>query len=203
MSDDGQSEHEEGPSIGTYEGGRNAAGQRHGSGRMLWPNGDSYEGEYADGVRCGKGTYRWKTSGARYAGNYVDDRKHGEGLLVYPDASKYKGSFVAGKRSGYGTYLYMNGDVYKGMWDDDAKHGQGEYTYGSTSSVKRGTWVQNTLSGQGEVVHADHTIKGTWASNEHMTAPVKVTYVSSGYSQLSSNPLFLGTAPEFNSEIPA
>ncbi len=43
-----------------YEGERNAQKQRHGRGKNTFPNGDVYEGEYAKGKRCGKGTYTWK-----------------------------------------------------------------------------------------------------------------------------------------------
>ncbi|TPX36237.1 hypothetical protein SmJEL517_g01580 [Synchytrium microbalum] len=194
MSDVDSEELHEGPTIGTYEGERNDKGQRHGQGKNLFPNGDSYDGQYSEGLRGGHGTYRWKVSGARYVGSYAEDKKHGEGLLVYPDGSKYRGGFVAGKRSGFGTYLYANGDVYKGHWEDDAKHGPGEYTYGAVGSTKKGIWVHNMLNGSGQIIHADHHISGHWASNDLMVAPVKITFLSTGYTQTCANPIYLGVA---------
>ena len=46
---------------------------RHGQGRFLWANGESYEGVYVNDQRTGKGVYRW------------------------PDGSIYEGSFFKGK----------------------------------------------------------------------------------------------------------
>lgn len=38
----------------TYEGERNEAGERHGSGKAELPNGDVYKGSYANGKRNGE-----------------------------------------------------------------------------------------------------------------------------------------------------
>lgn len=37
-----------------------------------------------------QGTYRFK-NGARYIGEYYDNKKHGQGTFIYPDGSKYEG----------------------------------------------------------------------------------------------------------------
>lgn len=37
-----------------YEGDRNEAGERHGAGKAIFPNGDSYEGQYKHGSRHGE-----------------------------------------------------------------------------------------------------------------------------------------------------
>lgn len=41
----------------TYEGGRNEKDERHGQGKAVLPNGDTYEGQYDCGKRHGVGTY--------------------------------------------------------------------------------------------------------------------------------------------------
>ncbi len=49
-----------------------------------------------------KGTYKFK-SGARYIGEYEENKKHGQGLFHYPDGSKYEGTiyyFSPGVRVG-------------------------------------------------------------------------------------------------------
>ena len=43
----------------TYEGERNDAGERHGQGKAVLPNGDVYEGQYVSGKRHGIGTYKF------------------------------------------------------------------------------------------------------------------------------------------------
>ena len=48
--------------FGQYDGERNEADERHGSGRAILPNGDIYEGEYQCGKKHGEGTYKFKVS---------------------------------------------------------------------------------------------------------------------------------------------
>ena len=33
-------------------------------------------------------------NGARYIGEWVNNKKHGQGLFIYPDGSKYEGELV-------------------------------------------------------------------------------------------------------------
>lgn len=40
--------------IKEYDGERNDLGERHGKGKAVLPNGDIYEGNYANGQRHGK-----------------------------------------------------------------------------------------------------------------------------------------------------
>ena len=62
MSDLGSIDFDDGQDFyfGEYEGGRNDAGERHGEGKATLPNGDIYEGYYANGQRHGNGTYKFK-----------------------------------------------------------------------------------------------------------------------------------------------
>jgi radial spoke head protein 1 len=123
---------------------------------------------------------------------------------VYPDASHYVGEFVGSKRQGQGSYTFANGDVYEGAWDADVKHGAGLYTFKASSSKvysyrgvysmwqKRGTWVEGVLKGEGEIIHADHKIKGKFLDSEVMDTPVQVTFnaTGAGYSKiLTSDPV--------------
>lgn len=41
-------------------------------------NGDSYEGEYMNDKKNGKGIYIWK-NGSKYEGNFENDYRHGYG----------------------------------------------------------------------------------------------------------------------------
>ncbi|KAJ3191063.1 hypothetical protein HK101_008111 [Irineochytrium annulatum] len=165
-SEDDEEFKEELPSLGVYEGERNAESQRHGHGRNVFTNGDIYEGNYALGERNGPGVYKWKAGGARYTGEYMGGSRNGNGFFVYPDGSKYRasspGGFMDGKRHGIeGIYSYANGDIYVGGWKNDLKDGKGVYIYKS-GSKKTGVWVDGVLNGQGEIIHADHKISGHW-----------------------------------------
>ena len=48
--------------FGQYDWDRNEAGERHGSGRAVLPNGHVYTGEYQNGKKHGEGTYKFKVS---------------------------------------------------------------------------------------------------------------------------------------------
>ncbi len=44
----------------------------------------------------GKGKITWP-DGKSYTGDYEDDKKHGEGIFEWPDGRKYIGSWKNGK----------------------------------------------------------------------------------------------------------
>ena len=66
-----------------YEGGRNQNDERHGVGKAIFPNGDTYEGKYENGKRHGNGTYCFRNL-AKYVGEYSKGRRHGHGKFWYP-----------------------------------------------------------------------------------------------------------------------
>jgi hypothetical protein len=46
---------------------------KHGFGKMQFPNGDIYEGEWSDNHLQGEGTYTYKKSSDIYSGSWVFD----------------------------------------------------------------------------------------------------------------------------------
>ncbi|XP_036401826.1 radial spoke head 1 homolog [Megalops cyprinoides] len=165
MSDVGSEDFDdEQGNIGEYDGDRNEAGERHGVGKAVLPNGDTYQGQYENGKRSGQGTYRFK-NGARYVGEYYMNRKHGQGTFYYPDGSKYEGGWVEDQRQGHGIYTYANGDTYDGEWMRHLRHGQGVYTYHDTDSKYVGTWVMGKMESSGEFIHLNHKYQGNFLNN--------------------------------------
>lgn len=55
------------------------------------PNGDTYVGEYRNGLRHGRGIYIFK-NGARYNGDWRHGHKYGQGTFWYPDGTRYEGT---------------------------------------------------------------------------------------------------------------
>jgi radial spoke head protein 1 len=166
MSDDGSDiDEEKGQNLGEYEGERNEREQRHGRGKAILPNGDTYEGIYDCGQRNGMGTYRFK-NGARYTGDWYKNKKHGQGLFIYPDGSKYEGSWVDDQRCGYGKFYYVNGDTYEGEWRGHVRHGFGTYIYADTGSRYVGSWKEGHRDGHGELVHANHKFVGKFKEDK-------------------------------------
>ncbi|XP_037946925.1 radial spoke head 1 homolog [Teleopsis dalmanni] len=141
------------PNIGLYIGGRNAAGQRHGRGWAILPNGDQYDGFYRKGQRHGIGLYVF-LNGARYYGNYRCGHRSGFGTFFYPDGSLYEGCWRKGVKHGKGRYTYPNGDSYYGEWINNEKHGVGIYKYDKvkcTPMCFKGTFQQNERLGPFEL----------------------------------------------------
>ena len=87
-----------------------------GEGNVQFLNGNTYHGNFMNGLMHGKGLYQWK-HGLTYQGEFTDNCITGEGKLSWPDGSYYFGSIEDGKRDGFGEY-YCASDksTYKGKW---------------------------------------------------------------------------------------
>eukprot|EP00811_Abedinium_folium_P006987 NODE_16446_length_994_cov_5.507497.p2 GENE.NODE_16446_length_994_cov_5.507497~~NODE_16446_length_994_cov_5.507497.p2 ORF type:complete len:112 (+),score=15.41 NODE_16446_length_994_cov_5.507497:267-602(+) len=68
-----------------------------GEGKMTWPNGQVYEGQYED------------------------DKKSGYGKLLWPDNRAYQGQWLSGKQHGRGTYTDAHNRSWTGDWDQGRK----------------------------------------------------------------------------------
>ncbi|XP_017108802.2 radial spoke head 1 homolog [Drosophila bipectinata] len=164
-------EEDEGPNIGLYLGGRNAAGQRHGRGWAILPNGDQYDGNYRKGRRHGIGLYVFR-DGSRYYGQYRCGKRCGRGIFIYPDGSVYEGNWRKHLKHGKGRYNYDNGDTYSGDWFKGQRHGVGIYTFNSGTdgcclSVRlKSTWNSNIRMGPFELYIGNDDrctiLHGTW-----------------------------------------
>ena len=125
-----------------------------GNGVATYPNGDIYDGDFLDGIREGRGTYRYGKSGDIYDGEWIKNLKHGIGKMIYimkgpepkegekPEkrVGEYQGYWENGRRHGEGVFTYPNGDVYSGWWRFGEKEGTGTYTSKATGMKMFGEW---------------------------------------------------------------
>ena len=102
------------------------------------PNGDSYTGEWENGLFAGEGTYGW-ANGASYEGGWKNGRFNGEGKYTAADGSTYEGEWKDGVRSGYGVYTWASGTRYEGNWENDKFNGEGTL-YRADGTVIEGVW---------------------------------------------------------------
>ena len=131
----------------TADGTQRAEGSRHYSGKATaaYPNGDVYEGEYLDGIRHGRGCYRYAATGDKYDGCWVENKRHGLGCMSYNGKGEYQGYWENGYRHGEGVFTYVSGDVYSGWWRFGNKEGQGTY-YSAKDNLKlTGDWKDNKI----------------------------------------------------------
>ena len=90
--------------IARYEGNYEN-GSRNGIGKMTFPGGDTYHGEWVDGKMNGEGSYTYKKTGDIYSGTWVNNKKHGYGDYSFgADKSMLRGQ-------------WENGELVDGSWE--------------------------------------------------------------------------------------
>lgn len=64
-----------------------------------------------------KGTYTYP-DGAKYEGEWQNNKRHGRGLWTRPDGMKYEGGWENDKPNGQGTLTLPNGNKRIGLWKE-------------------------------------------------------------------------------------
>ncbi|XP_050362138.1 alsin [Nymphalis io] len=164
--------------------GRWLDGKIHGSGKIEWPDGKYYVGQFQLNSLCGHGKMeipgvgiyegQWKdnlqngygvlkyTSGDIYEGYFKDGHPHGHGIKRQGDfttstATIYTGEWVVGVRHGYGVMDDIGkGEKYLGNWSDNKKHGCGLIVT-LDGIYYEGLFMQDVLTGHGVMVFEDGT----------------------------------------------
>ena len=124
-----------------------------GQGKILWANGEVYDGAIAQGKRHGIGEFVW-TSGQRYRGEWADDRPQGQGQMRFANGNVYEGLVDDGQPQGQGRMIYASGDVYKGMLRSGEPHGTGAYLWISGQRFE-GNWIYGKAHGSGVMSFAN------------------------------------------------
>ncbi|CAH2104972.1 unnamed protein product [Euphydryas editha] len=164
--------------------GRWLDGKVHGSGKIEWPDGKFYVGQFQLNALCGHGKMEipgvglyegeWKenlqngygvlkyTSGDIYEGYFKDGHPHGHGIKKQGDftsstATIYTGEWVVGVKHGYGVMDDIGkGEKYLGNWSDNKKHGCGLIVT-LDGIYYEGLFTQDVLTGHGVMVFEDGT----------------------------------------------
>ncbi len=86
--------------------------------------------------------------GARYDGEWRENKYHGQGTYLFANGDKYTGEFKQDKSDGHGTFYYADGDKYVGEYRGDLRHGRGIYTFGPKSQFAGDKYVGEYKDGQ-------------------------------------------------------
>lgn len=154
--------------------------------KLVYSNGDVYQGETVYFLRHGNGTLTF-AGGDRYEGEFVFDDMEGSGSYYYLGGDVYTGEFADNQKNGQGTFRWAAADdgsfdSYTGQYRDDARNGEGVYTY-ADGTIFQGSYVWDAKNGhgslqfpngdryEGEFVNDYRTGKGTytWASGDSYT----------------------------------
>ena len=112
-------------------------GQKSGQGKMLYANGNVYQGNWSLDKREGKGMLSWSPddlSMVSFDGDWKDGSINGQGTMVFKNGDRYTGPFKLRQMNGCGGfYTKANGTVETGTWIE---------------SSKNGTFIQTTKAGK-------------------------------------------------------
>jgi len=124
-------------------------GLKSGNGKMVYPNGDIYEGEWGEDKMHGEGTYTYKKSGDIYSGTWASNKKNGEGTYEYAvDSSMVSGTWVEGQITA-GKWTLKGAAEYDGEFKLGRPYGDGKFTFASGLS-QSGAFVEPPKSGEEE-----------------------------------------------------
>mgnify|MGYP000353734854 CR=1 FL=1 len=77
-----------------------------GQGKYTYPNGESYEGEWKNGKRHGKGILSL-SDGRKYFGKWNLGGYKDKGIVITPDGFKIEGEFNSGEFEGKGRNILI------------------------------------------------------------------------------------------------
>ncbi len=133
-------------------------GKPHGTGKMVYKNGDVYVGEWEDGERKGHGKMTYP-NGDIYDGEWYEDQRWGQAHMIYGDGGEFRGEFVIDSTyTGEGKIrdVDYSGTVFVGTKIEGyLKHGKGYMTNGD---VYEGEWNVCFPNGKGTMWYHDGTV---------------------------------------------
>lgn len=116
--------------IARYEGSY-VDGVKSGIGKLVFPNGDLYEGEFRDNLMHGVGSYTYKASQDIYSGEWSNGKKHGQGRYeFFADKSMLSGSWEKGFMVA-GDWELKDFAVFSGTFRQGVPVGPGRFTFKS------------------------------------------------------------------------
>ncbi|XP_076938925.1 phosphatidylinositol 4-phosphate 5-kinase 9-like [Bidens hawaiensis] len=136
----------------TYEG-EWSRGIWHGNGELHWPSGAYYEGEFSGGYMQGTGTYI-RADKLVYKGRWRMNRKHGLGYQTFPNGDVFEGSWIQGSPDGPGKYTWANGNEYVGNMKGGKMSGKGVFKW-TNGDCYEGSWSNGVMHGFGAYTWSD------------------------------------------------
>ena len=136
---------------GSWYAGQFDKGQWHGQGEWHGSNGEVYRGQFQQGLFDGQGSLT--TNASSYTGGFKQGRRDGEGTLK-ENAMTYRGEFKADQYSGLGRLEMDDGSQYQGQFAHGKPNGEGQRN-DSAATQFTGNFVNGQLEGTGTFNSAD------------------------------------------------
>jgi hypothetical protein len=159
-------------------------GMVSGRGKIVWDNGDQFEGTLVRGTKEGKGQFIW-ANGQRYKGDWAKGLPNGKGTIHFPNGNRYEGDMKDGVPNGTGTIYFSNGNRYRGEVKDGLPHGMGVNRF-TNGDIYSGGWSQGKSSGQGRYTWANGDYWEGEFKDDKKTENGKTVYAASSAGNTSS-----------------
>ena len=129
-----------------------------------YTDGREYIGEVEGVIPCGYGKMVFP-NGNVYEGMFRDGEPNGLMTVQMSNGDCYVGEMKGGLKCGKGKYTWSAGQVYEGEWLNDKRNGQGSFTSGSTTFT--GIWEDGFLMGFGTETRKDgYRYEGDFVKSE-------------------------------------
>ena len=137
-----------------------------GWGRIIYDNGQVFEGNYNNGKLSGKGIYKYKD--VLYIGDFYNNRRQGKGILINK-RYRYNGQFNMGKIDGYGKIIFYENregqGEYEGFFKDNNMEGKGIMKW-KNGNIYEGEMKNGKMNGTGRFIPSGgFPIEGVFRNN--------------------------------------
>jgi hypothetical protein len=102
----------------------------------------TYEGDYKNGIREGKGKYT-HIQGTIQEGIFVKGQMTGLGTEIFSNGDIYKGEFINYCMHGKGSYYQPSGDKFEGFFINGYYTGKYTYSDGKVAFIEKGQPVSS------------------------------------------------------------
>ena len=145
-------------------------------GPYRYEDGSTYEGQYRNGLRHGRGR-QVCVDGSLYEGYWISDRKSIRGVLVKSDGTVILGLIWHGGFRGEVDVRCANGDLFTGGWQRGYPNGQGQLIETTSHRTYRGGFVDGLKQGEGVIEWQDGSVyEGDFFNNKIHGQGKKVWY---------------------------
>ena len=133
--------------------------------RVVFKNGNEYDGEIKNGKLDGKGNLIFNVIGTIERGYkkgvWENGLFTGKAFLPMAPNGYFKGNLIKDLKHGEGEYKYTDGTIYHGNWENDIRMGKGKYTWPNGNNYE-GEWKNNQINGTGILTLKSNS---TWKCN--------------------------------------
>lgn len=110
-----------------YTGDRNDVGERNGQGTEFYSDGSLYIGTWKSDLKDGVGKVIY-SNGQVFEGSFVDGERNGEATIIWPDGKSFSGTYKNDKGDGTITNGTTKRKIYEGEVNATGQmHGRYQY----------------------------------------------------------------------------